>query len=143
MDQKTLDLIVGVVTQWSERKPDVLALGLAGSWARGDQRMDSDIDFILLVGDPISFKDDGQWLSEIDWMSIGLTIGDWKDEIWGAVWCRRVTATPFVEIEFNFAAVSWASISPIDEGTRRVVSDALRILTDKRGHLTQLCKMIR
>ncbi len=32
---------------WAQGRHDVVAVGLAGSWARGDARMDSDVDVVL------------------------------------------------------------------------------------------------
>ena len=37
------------VREWASRKADVSAAGLAGSWAREEARMDSDVDLVLIT----------------------------------------------------------------------------------------------
>jgi len=38
---------------------------VAGSWARGNPRPDSDLDLIVLVSDPERYGTDAAWLAEI------------------------------------------------------------------------------
>ncbi len=35
--------------EWAKERTDVVAVVLVGSWARGDARMDSDVDVVLLT----------------------------------------------------------------------------------------------
>lgn len=60
------------------------------------------------------------------------------DEEYGAVWCRRAWFKPQYEVEFAFASLSWADVSPVDQGTERVVSDGCRILYDPDELLKRL-----
>ena len=51
--------------EWAERRPDVLAVGLAGSWARGDARMDSDVDLMLVTEEPRPYLEKDAWVREL------------------------------------------------------------------------------
>jgi hypothetical protein len=42
-----------------------------------------------------------------------------------------------LEVEYNFCERSWAAI-PVDEGTRRVANDGLKILFDRKGKFAAL-----
>jgi hypothetical protein len=52
-------------------------------------------------------------------------------EAWGRVTSLRVWYEDGLEVEFSLATPDWAT-SP-DDGTRRVVSDGLRVLWDPNG----------
>jgi len=124
------------VKRWAERSGTVVALGLAGSWARGNARADSDIDFVILTEDPSLFRENAEWLDEIAWQETGLVLLRWNDEDWGNIWCRRAYFEPSAEIEFNFGTPAWASIKPPAEGARRIVIDGFKIAVDKQGILS-------
>ena len=47
----------------------------------------------------------------------------------------RVLLSSGADVEISFAPVSWASIAPLDAGTRRVITDGCRILHDPAGFL--------
>ncbi|WP_374008317.1 nucleotidyltransferase domain-containing protein [Leifsonia sp. LS-T14] len=44
--------VIGAVTEWANREPDIRAVALVGSNARGTEQLESDVDFILLCDDP-------------------------------------------------------------------------------------------
>jgi hypothetical protein len=52
-------------------------------------------------------------------------VAAWRDVAYGAVWSRHVALSDGSEVEFSFAAPSWANTSPVDPGTRRVINDRL------------------
>lgn len=110
-------------------KQEIRGLALVGSHARNAARPNSDIDLVFLADDPNSFRD-AAWLNAIQWARAGRHPTKWSDEEYGVVWCRRVWFEPQGEVEFAFAPLSWADVSPVDKGTRRVMSDGCRILYD-------------
>jgi uncharacterized protein len=130
--------IIGVTTEWAVKRTDIVALGLAGSWARNAAHEESDIDLILLAFDPDSFRANRSWVYEINWSSIGLAIREFDDSSYGAAWSRRIITIPQTEIEMTFGGLDWASVDPIDGGTKRVVIDGFRVLADKSGLLELL-----
>ena len=58
------------VREWAARRPDVTAVGLVGSWAHGDARMDSDVDLVLLTTAEQAYLDDESWVAELEGLRI-------------------------------------------------------------------------
>jgi predicted nucleotidyltransferase len=116
-DGAQLEQILAPISAWARSRSDVHGLALVGSWARGSARRDSDIDLMLLVPKPRTFRSDEHWLAEIDWAD-GRVAG-WRDAEYGSAWSRHVELEPHCKID------------PIDAGTAKVVSDGCRILVDK------------
>lgn len=141
-DALLADMLTTIV-RWAAQQPAMLAAALVGSHARDAARVDSDVDIMLIVTDPDRFRDDGQWLADIDWASLNRRVDHWQDEAYGIAWSRRVWLTDGMEIEFTFGPSAWAAIDPVDAGTLRVVQDGCRILLDPAGTLQRLLRHIR
>jgi len=136
-------LIIQAVVDWAETRPDIRAVALVGSHARGTARADSDIDLVLIATDPDGFRADAAWLDAIAWGAIGARPLRWDDEDYGALWSRRLWLERGEgEVEFGFASLSWAGVNPVDPGTRRVIADGCRILSDPEKILSRLCSTI-
>ena len=118
---------------WVTAQPDIEGVALVGSHARGTATEDSDVDLILLTSDPT------RYLAKQDWLSLCGDVERSVNEQWGGVQTVRTFYKAGLEIEYNFAAPSWAQI-PIDDGTRMVVNDGLKILFDPNGMLDALQK---
>jgi len=127
------DRVLAPITTWARSRPDILALALVGSWARGMAREDSDIDLIVLAERPHEFRGT-TWLNEIQWTGLA----GWRDAEYGAAWSRHIGVLPRGEIELTFCAPAWAAVDPIDAGTLRVVSGGCRIVLDKSGLFERL-----
>ncbi len=125
------------ITDWAKAHQDIRGLALVGSHTRKEARADSDIDLVFLTTNPANFRGASS-LTTIDWPEASVHPTGWADEEYGVVWSRRVWLTTECEIEFTFAPLSWADVSPIDKGTARVVSNACRILYDPAGLLNRL-----
>lgn len=113
------------VRRWAEETPHVDALLVVGSFARGTQRPDSDLDLVLvttekteLVLDPSFPETFGKVLRR-------------QTEHYGACTSVRVWYAGGLEVEFGLAEPSWLAL-PLDEGTRRVLADGHRVLVDKK-----------
>lgn len=94
--------------------------------------MDSDVDLILLTHNPAPYIEDEKWIAELG----GLCIV--KTEQWGPMTERRFILSSGLEVEAGIAPLTWAATSPVDDGTRRVVTDGFRILYDPDGLLARL-----
>jgi predicted nucleotidyltransferase len=116
---------------WAATDPDVFALALVGSRARGDEQADSDIDLVLLTERPERFVEREDWATNLG----GSVVATRK---WGVVTERRVRLTDGSELDVGVAPRSWAHVSPIDGGTLRVVLDGLKVLHDPAGLLRTL-----
>lgn len=129
------------LTNWAIATPNIHAVALVGSWARGTARLDSDIDIMLLVTDPAAFQANSAWLHDIDWPQ-HRSASSWKDETYGAVWSRHVRLKDATEVELSFGLPAWAAINPIDSGTRQVVCAGCRILYDPLKLLESLMSAV-
>ncbi len=123
------DELIRNACRWSEQEVRVIALGLCGSYARGEQRSDSDIDFCILTPEPEALLEDLSWVTELgcDARIIG-PVEDYK-----LVQSVRVRYGP-TEAEFGVTDEAWAT-PPIDPETAGVINDGLRILLDPDGKL--------
>lgn len=116
---------------WAEGHNDIEGLGVVGSYARGEQREESDIDVMVFCANPDNFVSDHAWL--------GL-FGKTKEvavEDWGGVQTVRAGFESGMEIEFNFGRLAWADV-PVDPGTTEVVTNGFDVLYDPNGRLTNL-----
>jgi uncharacterized protein len=129
--------LLSKVMDWATEQPDVAAVGLVGSWAQDDARMDSDVDVVLLTTVQGKYLQDGSWVTELG----GLRVV--KTEQWGALTERRFVLPSGLEVEMGIASPSWAATDPVDRGTRWVVEDGMHIIFDPDGLLTRLVDTCR
>lgn len=131
MHPQRADDFIQQVKQWATMQADIIGVLLIGSYARGNAREDSDIDFCIVT------KEIDKYLAERKWIKgFGEPVLV-ECETWGIVKTVRVYFNDG-EIEFNFAPPSWAAIDPVDLGTSRVVTDGARILYDSSSELARL-----
>jgi uncharacterized protein len=116
--------ILEVIIRWAKLHQDVRGVALVRWHARGTARPDSDIDLVLLAVNREALRADSAWIEAIDWSGAGVKVANWGDEDYGAVW-SRVRLSSGVEVEISFAPVVWASMAPLDAGTRRVISGTI------------------
>ena len=131
----TVDRFLKTLIEWASGQPDIQGVALVGSYARETATAASDLDLILLTSDR------SQYLEHSDWLSQFGEVQRFQRETWGAVETIRATYKNGLEVEYNFAAPSWACI-PVDPGTRRVVEDGCKILFDPNGTLYQLSRQV-
>ena len=124
--------LLATLRSWAQGRPDIVAIGLAGSWARGNARMDSDVDVVLLTEDQVPYLEDDAWVYEMG--GVGLV---WTRR-WGPVTERRFALPSGLEVELGVASPSWAATDPVDEGTRRVVADGAWVLYNPKRILAGL-----
>lgn len=120
--------LINAVVNWAQDRPDILGIALVGSHARGEARIDSDIDLVLLASDPQQYIDQPAWVEAFG------EIASINTEDWGLVTSLRVFYQDGAEVEFGMTTTEWAS-EPIDEGTRGVMENGMQVLLDKLGLL--------
>ena len=118
--------------EWAKGRTDVVAVVLVGSWARGDARMDSDVDVVLLTENQKPYLEGDAWLHELGGVRLV------KTRQWGPLTERRFELSSRLEVELGVALAYWASTDPVDEGTRRVVADGAAVIYDPEGLLARL-----
>jgi hypothetical protein len=124
--------LLATLRGWAQGRSDIVAVGLAGSWAHGDARMDSDVDVVLLTEDRTPYLEDDAWVREVG--GAGLV---WTRR-WGTVTERRFALPSGLEVELVVASSSWAATDPVDEGTPRVVTDGVPVVYDPKWVLAGL-----
>lgn len=122
------------LADWAEREPSWRALALVGSWARGRARENSDLDLVALADSIEQWTADDAWLRDLIGQ-LGLTTASLDLEVHGVARSWRVRLSSGAELELTLADTRWAHTEPLDQGTRRVVSDGMRPLVDKDGLL--------
>ena len=124
------------VVRWAAARPDVRAVGLAGSQARGTPRPDSDVDLVLLVDEPRAYLGAGCPSGALE-----EPVVDLRTRWWGPLLERRFRLPSGLEVELGFAPPEWAAV-PVDAGTRRVVADGFVVLHDPSGLLGRLVREV-
>jgi uncharacterized protein len=117
---------------WARQQPDIRGLALVGSWARGSARADSDVDLVVLTSRPGRYLADDHWTAALGDAEVVHT------QAWGPLTERRLLVDGDLEVEVGITEPAWAATDPVDPGTRRVVTDGLRILHDPDGRLAAL-----
>lgn len=122
-------------SSWASSQPDIEAVALIGSHARGTAAEDSDVDLLILTPDV------DRYLLDRSWVSLFGEVAECREEDYGRVTSLRAFYGRGIEAEYGFAAPDWAS-APIDVGTLRVVRDGMEVLYDPRGILAEMKREI-
>jgi hypothetical protein len=77
---------------------------------------------------------DGAWLRDLV-SRLGFPARSLSLEVHGVARSWRVSLGLGAELEVTLADLNWASTQPLDDGTKRVVSDGMQSLVDKDGRL--------
>jgi predicted nucleotidyltransferase len=118
------------IINWGNSEENILAIGLVGSHARNAATDDSDIDLMIICKNPEKYISDEIWIHKFG------EVKEIKNEIWSQLKTKRVFYENDLEVEFNFDKKSWAD--PKDSGTKRIVTDGMKILVDKEQILENL-----
>lgn len=141
MNAAQANAITTAVAHWAIERHDIRAMALLGSWARGDSRPTSDLDLLLLTDLAPDYRN-RTWLTEIAFQKAGFRLRSSGSAIYGTVWSEHVHLRPAADVELTFAKCAWASVDPIDNGTRVVVKDAFQIIFDRNGILAKLVNAV-
>lgn len=117
-------------------QPDLIALALAGSHARGAATPESDVDLVLITEQPTKYLEDHSWTGKLG------IVRDLMLEDYGKVTSLRVFYDNGLEVEFGITEKKWIA-QPLDPGTRKVFEDGILILIDKSGELSAIHREIK
>jgi predicted nucleotidyltransferase len=118
---------------FAESDPDVVALALVGSYARGTPRLASDVDLVLLTDDVEALLTPGRFeplLGERERLV--------RARSWGPLRERRFRLRSGLHVELGIVPASWAAVDPVDPGTAGVVRGGLQAAHDPDGRLAAL-----
>lgn len=131
-----IEFVVDRVAAWAAAQPDVVAVAMVGSRARGTARADSDLDLVLLSWDPERYVHGEDWAHEL---GAGEVAGSAHR---GMLVEQRLKAAWGPELDVGIGSPRWASVSPLDAGTERVAREGLRIVYDPEGVLARLKRAV-
>lgn len=117
---------IGNIKLWMSKQPEVVAALLIGSYARGEERNDSDVDFIIVV----ESVDD--WLKNKNWVKLFGQVVSVTTEVFEEVQAVRVYYEDGLELEFGFVTRNWL-IKPYVPSTQEVFDKRVVVLTDKEN----------
>jgi len=131
--RRSAQRVIDRLAAWAPGRPDVRAIAVVGSYAYGRPRVGSDLDVVVLSDAPSSLLVDDRWVVAVLGNARPLQRADW-----GAVVERRFRLPCGLQVELNVGRPSWASIAPVDDGTRRVVTDGCVAVHDPDALLARL-----
>jgi ubiquinone/menaquinone biosynthesis C-methylase UbiE len=121
------------IVTWARRRPDVLAVGLVGSQARGAATPESDFDLVVVASSPARYVSDTSWASDL-----GVVKSTGVEE-YGPLVSVRVGYADGPEVEFGFTSRVWAAL-PADAGTAEVVAGGMKVLFEREPLLSLLLR---
>ena len=124
-----IKIFLNAFTSWASTQADILAVALVGSFARDAATETSDVDLVLLVNDPRKYVENTSWLKQFGLIEKRCT------EDYGNVISLRVWYDGGHEVEYGLTTRDWVQL-PLDEGTRRVIEDGMRVLLDREALLS-------
>ncbi len=119
------DGLIHDVVRWASGQPEVRALVLVGSQARGAARPDSDVDLVIVSEQPARLLNDRAWIHTFG------TVVQQATEEWGRLKSLRIRYDEGPEVESGVTDVAWAD--PGDDSTLAVLLDGARVLLDRDG----------
>ncbi|WP_129724986.1 nucleotidyltransferase domain-containing protein [Xylanivirga thermophila] len=127
--------LIEEIKKWAINEPFAEAIILVGSYARGTQKADSDIDLVILTSNKQHYIDNTQIFS-----AFGL-INRSDIEFYGECTSIRIWYKSGLEVEFGMVPLSWIDL-PLDFETERVLSYGYKILVDKKRIFTPITSII-
>ena len=118
-------------SQWAASQPGILAVALLGSYARNEATPASDVDLLIIASEPDTYIQDTRWAHYFG------PISRQQFENYGKVTSLRVWYSGGPEIEYGFTDETW-TVLPLDEGTKKVISGGMQILSERRPVLSQM-----
>jgi predicted nucleotidyltransferase len=135
MNAAETDRLIAVIRWLVTGRNDLRGMAVCGSWARGNPRPDSDLDVLIVAQNPDSLRRDQKWIRDLNFSDVGFRYVGHKTARYGVVWSAHIELEPEAKLELTFAKESWASVHPIDQGTRDVVMDIARVSASSSGAL--------
>ena len=120
---RTYDFIEDFM-RWASARTDIQALALVGSFARDAATTSSDVDLVIVTDDPQKYLTHTEWTEDFGSV-ITKQLEDYRTLRSLRVWYKSG-----LEVEYGFTTPAWAQ-SPLDEGTRQVIEDGMRVLFER------------
>ena len=119
------------VKSYAEENDMINAVVLVGSYARGEEKEDSDVDLTIISTTPKLLIADNQFID-----SFGKVMKTQREN-YGRVTSIRVWYENNMEVEFGITSPLWIS-KPLDEGTFKILKDGYKVILDKKNYFTHM-----
>lgn len=130
-----LDFLLNKFKEWSEQQSHIKGVALVGSFARGDFNFMSDVDFIIIsTNKELTLK-----IIQSDF-HYG-DINSYQLEEWGILTSLRIFYRNGLEVEYGVATKQWVD-EPLDEGTKNVVKNGFKIITDRKNIFSSVTRFL-
>ena len=130
MSVDSINRFLDEFTAWADAQPDIQAVALVGSYARNAATETSDIDLVIIASQPETYLQDVAWTRRFG------QVRRQQVEDYGKVTSIRVWYADGREVEYGITDEGWAAL-PLDEGTRKVISDGMRVLFERTPILSR------
>lgn len=119
------------LSELAEDAPAIESVALVGSYARGTNTLESDIDIVIITADKVKLLENPAFTDRFG------CVRKRQIEYYGACTSIRAWYESGFEVEFGIVEPSWIA-EPLDSGTRMVLSDGYRVIADRAGHFSDL-----
>ena len=116
--------------EWAQGRADIQAVALVGSHARNAATEVSDVDLVVVLTGPDVYLQNTAWVERFG------TVERQQFEDYGKVTSLRVWYDDGLEVEYGLTDPTWAAL-PLDEGTREVFSNGMRVLFERGDMLSR------
>lgn len=122
---------ISKLKEYAENSSHIESVLIVGSYARGTNKENSDIDIIIITSNKSEMVTD-----QLFTQAFG-EVHKQQTEYYGACTSIRVWYGDGKEVEFGIVEPSWISI-PLDSGTFKVLSDGYKLIVDKKKYFEKL-----
>lgn len=119
------------IKKYAEENDMINAVVLVGSYARGEEREDSDVNLTIISTTPKLLLEDKKFVE-----NFGKVMKS-QEESYGLVTSIRVWYEDNLEVDFRITSPLWIS-RPLDEGTLKVLKDGYKVILDKKNYFTHM-----
>ena len=122
-----LETFINKLKEFAANTPHIESVLIVGSYARGTNKEDSDLDLVIVTSDKTRMVANQEFVEHFG------PIKKKQTEHYGACTSIRVWYENGMEVEFGIVEPSWIA-KPLDAGTYQVLSDGYRIIVDKMSY---------
>lgn len=119
---------MALVKKWIQNEERISLALVIGSYARNEQRDDSDIDYILMTDDIDDF------VENTNWTKLFGAVVSVNQELYEEVTALRIYYREDIELEFGFVSADWLD-KPLKEATQEAINGGYRLIKDDQNRL--------
>lgn len=122
---------INKLISFSANNSHIESIIIVGSYARGTNKDNSDLDVVIITSDKLGMVTNEEFIQGFG------EIYKKQTEYYGECTSIRVWYKNGQEVEFGIVEPSWIK-KPLDAGTKRVLSDGYRVISDKKNYFQNL-----